>query len=438
MAINDTHDPSLQSWVASANSPDGDFPIQNLPHGVFSTADGPARGGIAIGDQVLDMQAAAGAGLFDSAGKAVAGAAAAAGEADLRRLMATDAETRMALRRQVQALLRVDSPLRPQVAPYLVPMALVRMHMPVRPGAFTDFMTSAPHIAAARPARAQGTLPPCFHTLPIAYNSRASSVVESGRPVERPLGQHHDGTAVVFAPTRALDYELEFACLIAGGNPLGTPITMQQARQHIFGYCLLNDWSARDVQMWESVLGPFQAKAFRTSISPWVVTAEALAPFRKPMPARPADAPPLPEHLFDAGNQADGGLAIRFVARLRTPRMQDAAEPGAVLTDTDFDSSSWSFEQMIVHHAIGGCNLEPGDILSSGTLSGIDLSSAACMAEITGGRVPVAVGPAEQRLWLEDGDELAMTARASREGYVAIGFGECAGRVLPAPHVPAG
>lgn len=426
MTINATHDPSLKSWVASANLPGTDFPIQNLPHGVFSREGEPPRGGVAIGDQILDIQAAFAAGLL--AGEAALAAAA----PDLRGLMALDAAAVSALRKQVQGLLATDAVQQAQVAACLLPMAQAQLHMPTKPGAFTDYMTSAPHIAAARPARAEGKLPSCFWTLPIAYNSRASSVVASGRPLERPHGQYRGAEGAEFGPTRALDYELEFACFISEPNPLGAPIRLADARRHIFGYCILNDWSARDVQYWESVLGPFQGKAFRSTISPWVVTAEALAPFRQAMPARPADAPMAPPHLVDAGNEADGGLAIRFFAHLRTPQMRSDGSPPAVLTDTWFSASSWSFEQMITHHAIGGCNLETGDLISSGTLSGEALSSAACLVEITGGRVAVELPNGERRLWLEDGDELLMTARAERDGYVPIGFGSCAGLVVPA------
>lgn len=426
MTINATHDPSLKSWVVSANQPGTDFPIQNLPHGVFSREGEATRGGVAIGDQILDVKAALVAGLLEGE------AAQAAGEPDLRRLMATEAGAVATLRARIQALLVAGAAEQARVELCLVPMAQAQLHMPTRPGAFTDYMTSAPHIAAARPARAEGKLPPCFWTLPIAYNSRASSVVVSGRPLERPHGQYRGAEGAEFGPTRALDYELEFACFISQPNALGAPIRLAEARRHIFGYCILNDWSARDVQYWESVLGPFQGKAFRSTISPWVVTAEALAPFRQAMPARPADAPLAPPHLIDAGNEVDGGLSIRFFAHLLTPQMRSKGATAAVLTDTWFSAGSWSFEQMITHHAIGGCNLETGDLISSGTLSGEELSSAACLVEITGGRVPVELPNGERRLWLEDGDELVMTARAEREGFVSIGFGACAGLVVPA------
>lgn len=424
--LNATHEPGRRSWLASANAADCDFPLQNLPHGVFSLPGQPRRGGVAIGDRILDMAVAVEAGLFDGGLREVAAAAAAP---ELNGLMAQEGAALSALRARLQQLLEAGSPDQATVAPLLVPMADARLHLPAAIGAFTDFMCSAPHIASARPARKEGALPPCFWDLPIAYNSRASSVVVSGVPLERPYGQYRGREGAVFGPVRALDFELEFACFVGRGNDLGRPIRLDEARGHIFGYCLLNDWSARDVQVWESVLGPFQAKAFRTTISPWVVTAEALAPFREPMDA--ADRPRPPPHLDSEKNWREGGLAIRFQAALRTARMREAGLEPHVLTRTDFRSSSWSFEQMLTHHAIGGCNLETGDLLASGTLSGRDLESAACLAEITGGRAPVTLPGGETRVWLEDGDELIITGRAEREGFVSIGFGPCAAEILP-------
>ncbi|CAN7608544.1 fumarylacetoacetase [Phenylobacterium sp. LjRoot164] len=432
MTINATHDPRLKSWVASANSADTDFPIQNLPHGVFTRRGETPRGGVAIGDQILDIRAAIEAGLFEQAGPGVRDAAAAAAEPQLNRLMAMEGGVLSELRGALQALLAEGSADRARAQACLASQAESTVLLPARIGAFTDFMTSAPHIAAARPGRAQGVLPPCFWTLPIGYNSRASSIVASGQKVERPLGQYAvKGGRAGFGPARALDFELEFACYIGLGNVLGQPIHLSQARRQIFGYCVLNDWSARDVQVWESVLGPFQAKAFRTTVSPWVVTSEAMAPFRQPLPARPADAPNPPPHLAEADG-VDGGLALRLQARLRTAAMRKVGDAPVLLSDTSFDASAWSFEQMITHHAIGGCNLETGDLLSSGTLSGEPLESAACLAEITGGRAAFELANGERRLWLEDGDEIWLSARAEREGFASIGFGQCRGEIAPA------
>lgn len=425
--LNATHDPDRRSWLDSANRPQTDFPLQNLPHGVFARPGEPKRGGVAIGDRILDMAAAVEAGLFKGDLGDVANAAAAP---QLNGLMSQEQAAVSALRARLQQLLEKGAPERAVVEPLLVPAADARLHLPAAIGAFTDFMTSAPHIASARPARKEGVLPPCFWDLPIAYNSRASSVVVSGTPLERPHGQFRVQDETVFGPVRALDYELEFACFISRGNPLGQPVRLEEARSHIFGYCLLNDWSARDVQVWESVLGPFQAKAFRTTISPWIVTAEAMQPFRIPMATE--DRPRPPPHLDNAANWRDGGLAIRFEAALRTSRMRRDGEAAHPLTRTSFEASAWSFEQMVTHHAIGGCNLQTGDLVASGTLSGRDLTSAGCLAEITGGRAPLALPNGETRLWLEDGDEVVITGRGEREGFVPIGFGTCAAEVVPA------
>ncbi|HEY8572272.1 fumarylacetoacetase [Phenylobacterium sp.] len=426
--LNGTHEAGRRSWIEAANG-DTDFPLQNLPHGVFSRG-GARRGGVAIGDMILDMAAALDAGLFRAELLDVARAAAAP---ELNSLLESAPDAVAALRVRIQQLLEKGAPEQGRVSELLVPMSEAELHLPARIGAFTDFMTSAPHIAGSRPARPEGgKLPPCFWSLPIAYNSRASSVVVSGTPLERPHGQYPVEGEARFGPTRSLDFELEFACVIGPGNRLSQPIRLDDARAHIFGYCLLNDWSARDFQWWESVLGPFQAKAFRTTVSPWIVTAEAMAPFRKPLPPRPGDAPRPPVHLHSAANDAEGGLAIRFEAHLLTSAMREAGAKPFRLTDTSFDAGSWSFEQMVTHHAIGGCNLEPGDLLSSGTLSDEALESAGCLVERTGGRVPVELANGETRLWLEDGDELVITGRAEREGFRPIGFGPCAGRVIPA------
>lgn len=429
--INASHDPGRRSWVETANHAGADFPLQNLPHGIFSTSDSPARGGVAIGDSIVDLGGLVQAGVFDKAGlREVAQAAA---EPQLNALMASDSAAVSALRERLQQLLEAGSSERSLVERELVPMTTARLHIPANIRAFTDFMTSAWHINAPRPARPEGgPLPPCFWRLPIAYNSRASSIVPSGIALERPYGQFKADDSSEFGPTRALDFELEFACFLRNGNPLGRPVHVDRARGLIFGYCLLNDWSARDVQFYESVLGPFQGKAFRTTISPWVVTAEAMAPFRKPMPARPADAPAPPVHLKNNTLEQDGGLAIRFEAHLLTAQMRAAGQAPQRVTATDFDSSAWSFEQMIAHHAIGGCNMQTADLVSSGTLSGKALEAAACLLEITGGKAPVQLPDGETRLWLQDGDELLITGRAEREGFRSIGFGSCTAVIAPA------
>jgi fumarylacetoacetase len=310
-------------------------------------------------------------------------------------------------------------------------MAEATLHMPAHVRAFTDYMTSAYHVAAGRPGRPERPLQEVFKYLPIAYNSRASSIMPSGRKVERPHGQFPTPDGVIFGPSRALDFELEFAFYVSKGNALGQPVKLDDAHDHIFGYCLLNDWSARDIQRWESVLGPFQAKAFRSCVSSWVVTAEALAPFRVAAPERAeGDPAPLP-HMDSAKDRKDGHLAVKLDAFIRSAKMRAAGTAPHRVTDSHFKYSYWTFGQMLVHHAVGGCNLETGDIISSGTVSGPGVENAACMAEITGGSVPVTLPGGETRLWLQDGDEVIFKGRAEREGYVSIGFGDCAGEIAP-------
>ncbi|HZT50495.1 MAG TPA: fumarylacetoacetate hydrolase family protein, partial [Stellaceae bacterium] len=319
--LNETHDPKRQSWVASANTADTDFPIQNLPFGVFRRGETEARGGVAIGDCIFDLAAAAKAGLFSGA---AAEAARAASGPVLNPLFALGNRAASALRAQLSDLLRTDSPDRARVERLadrlLVPMREAALQLPGRIGNYTDFLCSKFH--SGRMASATG-LPDAFAYMPIAYHSRASSVVVSGTPVRRPNGQYRADGAVRFGPEPWQDYELELAVVIAAGNPLGTPLPLDRAADEIFGYCLLNDWSARGIQIWESrPLGPFLGKSQSTTISPWIVTSEALAPFRCPAFARAADEPkPLP-HLFSEADQAEGGIDLGMEAFVLTPRMR--------------------------------------------------------------------------------------------------------------------
>jgi len=437
---NATHDPALRSWVESANAPDCDFPIQNLPHGVFRTAARGWRGGVAIGDMILDMAEAVDAGLF--AGPAAEPARAAA-EPRLNRLMGMGNAAASVLRARLSALLRADGPDATRIAAMaprlLVPMAEAEMRLPAAIGAFTDFLTSSFHTErGGRRTRPEAPLPPNFKHLPIAYNSRASSLRVSGEAVHRPNGQRQrpDGS-VHFGPCEALDFELEVGLFIGPGNAVGQPIAISAAPQHIWGYCLLNDWSARDIQRWESFpLGPFLSKSLSTSISPWVVTAEAMAPYAAPaFPRAAGDPAPLP-YLTCPRDQAAGLLDLTLEAFLLTPRMREAGEAPARVTRTSFRNMYWTFAQMVTHHASNGCNLMPGDLIGSGTASGPEDESRACLSEITEGRNPLTLPNGETRLWLEDGDEVIFRARAERPGYRAIGFGECRGRILPAPAWP--
>jgi fumarylacetoacetase len=432
--IDATHDPARQSWVPSANG-HSEFPIQNLPLGVFSPPGGKPRGGVAIGDAIFDIAAALQAGLFT--GPARDAAEAAAGAA-LNPLLALGAGARLVLRQRVSDLLDANGADHSRVAPLaqrlLHRAADCSMHLPAAIGDYTDFFAGIHHATAGgRINRPENPLLPNYKYVPVAYHSRASSVRPSGGAVPRPSGQRKlpDEAAPSYGPCRNLDYELELGVWIGPGNELGTPIPIAEASQHIAGYCLLNDWSARDIQTWESQpLGPFLAKSFRTSVSPWIITTEALAPFRCAQPPRPAGDPtPLP-HLFDAEDQAHGALDIAFEVSLVTPAIRESGAAPFRLSRATGDVLYWTVAQMVAHHTSNGCNLQPGDLFGSGTLSGTEMGSAGCLLEMTtGGRNPFTLPNGETRRYLEDGDEVIFRANCQRPGRVAIGFGECRGRV---------
>lgn len=439
--LDDTHDPARRSWVQSANDGVTDFPIQNLPFGVFRTAGGAARGGVAIGDQIFDLAAGLKAGLF--AGDAKVAAEAAAGPA-LNALMTLGRRYSSTLRRRLSDLLREDGPDRAQVekaaGTLLVPMASAQMQLPAAIGSFTDFMASIYHTErGGRLLRPDNPVPENFKYVPIAYNSRATSIRPSGEPVRRPNGQFKTGQGVEFGPCRQLDFELEVGLFVGPGNALGAPVPMEQAPDQIFGYCLVNDWSARDIQRWESnPLGPFLAKSLSTTISPWVVTSEALEPFATAAFARAAGDPaPLP-YLHSAKDQAEGGIDFRLDALIQTPGMRAKGQPAALIGRSNFKYMYWTAAQLLTHHTSNGCNLQPGDLLASGTVSGPTDDSRCCLAEITErGNKSFTIPQGETRTFLEDGDEVIFVGRAERTGYVSIGFGECRGRVEPAVAWPA-
>ena len=432
--IDATHDPARRSWVESANG-HSEFPVQNLPLGVFSPPGGKPRGGVAIGDLIFDLAAALQAGLFT--GPARDAAEAAAGAA-LNPLLALGTGARRVLRRRVSDLLDSNGAEQARVVPLasrlLHHAADCTLHLPAAIGDYTDFFAGIHHATTAgRINRPENPLMPNYKYVPIAYHSRASSVRASGGAVPRPHGQRKlpDEAAPSYGPCRNLDYELELGVWVGPGNELGTPIPIAEASQHIAGCCLLNDWSARDIQTWESQpLGPFLAKSFRTSVSPWIITAEALAPFRAPQPPRPAGDPaPLP-HLFDTADQASGALDIEFAVSLVTPAMRETGAASFRLSRATGEVLCWTIAQMIAHHTSNGCNLQPGDLFGSGTLSGTEPGSAGCLLEMTrGGRDPVTLSNGETRRYLEDGDEVIFHAHCQRAGRVAIGFGECRGRV---------
>ncbi len=428
-----TLDPSRTSWVASANF-HAEFPIQNLPLGVFSPPAGGPRGGIAIGDSIFDISAALEAGLFS--GTALEAAQAASGRS-LNPLLEAEPAARQALRRAVFDLLATGGAGQAHAARILHEASACALHMPVRVGNFTDFFAGIHHVVTAgRITRPDNPVLPNYRYVPVAYHSRASSVRVSGNTVRRPNGQRKlaDQAAPDFGPCRNLDYEIELGVWIGPGNPIGEPIPIGQAARHIAGFSLLNDWSARDIQSWESQpLGPFLGKSFSTFVSPWIVTAEALAPFRVPQPARPsADPAPLP-HLLDAGDQTAGGLDIDFEVLIHTAKMRAEGTPAHRLSAVNAAVLYWTVAQMVAHHTSNGCNLMPGDLLGTGTLSGPDVGTEGCLLEMSrGGRKAIDLGNGEVRHYLADGDEVIFRAHCNRPGQVSIGFGECRGRIVPA------
>jgi fumarylacetoacetase len=417
-----THDPKLKSWVESANDPAGDFPIQNLPFGIFrrKNAGEAPRGGVAIGDQVLDLAA-----LGVKTGPTLNGLAA-AGRSQWR-----------ALRKELSEVLSNEKH-KKRISKYLVPMKKAELLLPVAIGGYSDFYAGIHHATSiGKMMRPDHPLLPNYKWLPIGYHGRASSIVVSGTPVTRPNGQMKvlEETKPTFGPSKRLDYEAELGFVVGPGNALGKPIGIDEAEKHIFGVLLLNDWSARDIQAWEyQPLGPFLAKSFASTVSPWIVTLEALEPFRCPAFARAADDPrPLP-YLFSEKNQEQGGLAITLEMRLRSARMRGAKIAPARLSRSSFQDAYWTPAQMLAHQASNGCNLQPGDLLGSGTLSGSTPSSAGSMMELTqGGKIPLQLPGGETRGFLADGDEVIQRARCERDGAVPIGFGEAAGLVRPAP-----
>jgi fumarylacetoacetase len=420
--IDHTHDATLQSWVASANG-HSDFPIQNLPFGLFSPAGEAPRPGVAIGDEIVELQALVAAGLAQDV------------PSSLETMLATPG-IRQALRRQVSRLL-TDAAYRSDAEPYLHAARDCAIHLPVRVGDYTDFYVGIHHATKVGALfRPDNPLLPNYKHVPIGYHGRASSVRVSGEPVIRPRGQTKapDADAPGFGPSKRLDFELELGVWVGPGNALGDPIAIADAPQHIGGFCLLNDWSARDFQAWEyQPLGPFLAKNFHTTVSAWMITPEALAPFRAVQIPRPHDDPrPLP-YLWDDDDQGRGGLAIELEVSLRTKTMREQGLAPLIISRSHARHMYWTVAQILTHHASNGCNLQPGDLLGTGTLSGPDATSCGSLLELSdGGKSPIALPSDETRTFLEDGDEIILSARAVAEGFVSIGFGECRGMILAA------
>jgi fumarylacetoacetase len=427
MSLDETHDPALRSFVASANAPDGDFPIQNLPYAVFRRRgdSAPPCVGVAIGAEVLDVAAVAG--LMDGV---AAGAAPACASSHLNALMERGPEAWAALRMGLSRLLRSDAVQRAEVARHLTPIDDAELLLPVRIRNFTDFFASIFHATnTGRLFRPDNPLMPNYKYVPVAYHSRASSVQVSGMPVRRPAGQTRrpDDAAPVYRASHNLDYELELGFYIGTPSTLGEPVPIATADDHVFGYCLLNDWSARDIQAWESQpLGPFLAKNFATTVSPFVVTAAALAPYRTRAYARPeGDPAPLP-HLIAAADQEAGGLDIILEAYLVTSKMRSGGEAPFRLSRGSFADVYWTVAQMVAHHASNGCNLETGDLMGSGTVSGPQRESWASLLELTQrGKDRLALPNSETRGYVEDGDEIIFRGHCEKPGFARLGFGEC-------------
>ncbi|HVW68420.1 MAG TPA: fumarylacetoacetase [Steroidobacteraceae bacterium] len=435
MPLDATHDPALKSWVGSANRAGVDFPIQNLPFGVFRrTGSHEAfRGGVAIGDQILDLGAAELQGL---ASGAAATALATCAQPTLNAFLALGHEAWSALRGFLSEALRAGSPHAVRLRTALVPQQAAEYAVPVAIGDYTDFYASIHHATAVgRLFRPDNPLLPNYKWVPIGYHGRASSIVVSGQSFRRPVGQlmPPGATAPSLGASRRLDYELEVGVIIGTGNALGTRVPLETAEQHVFGVCLLNDWSARDIQAWEyQPLGPFLAKNFATTISPWIVTLEALEPFRAPW-TRPADDPQPLAYLDGPQLRAGGALDIRLEVWLETERMRASGKEPERLSQSTFKDSYWTVSQMVAHHTVNGCNLAPGDLLGSGTQSGPTPAEAGSLLELSqGGKQPLTLGSGETRTFLADGDRVIFKGWCEKPGFARIGLGEAAGLVLPA------
>jgi len=420
VVIDETHDLQLASWVESANDPGTDFPLQNLPFGRFRTArDAQWRIGVAIGDQVLDLEAA---GLIDSQ--------------DINALMASGPKKRQALRLALSRGLRRGSAEHNRWAAALRAQSDIETGLPCAIGDYTDFYAGIHHATNVGTLfRPDNPLLPNYKWVPIGYHGRASSIGASGQRFHRPRGQVKpaDAQAPALTPTARLDYELELGVVIGSGNALGDAVAIEDAEAHVFGFVLLNDWSARAVQAWEyQPLGPFLAKNFATTISPWLVTPEALAPFRAPFERTQSDPQPLP-YLDSPANRVHGAIDIALEVWLLTETMKKAGTPPQRLSRSNLRDAYWTVAQLVAHHTAGGCNLQPGDLLGTGTISGPAPEQAGSLLELThNGKKPFQLANGERRTFLEDGDAVILRAHCERAGFRRIGFGECAGTVMPA------
>ena len=418
--LDATHDPDLRSWVESANAADTDFPIQNLPFGRFRRpgSNDALRIGVAIGDCLVDLQVA---GFTQTQ--------------DIASLMATTADDRRSLRAALSIALRAGNQTASMKAA-LISQAEVEMALPCEIGDYTDFYTGIHHATAVgKLFRPDNPLLPNYKWVPIGYHGRSSSIIPSGRPFHRPNGQTlpPGSSTPTMGPTHRLDYELELGVFVGRPNELGAPVSIAEAESHVFGLALFNDWSARDVQAWEyQPLGPFLAKNFASTVSPWIVTLEALAPFRRPF-SRPATDPQPLAYLDSPEHRQASVFDIELEVWLQTARMQELGHPGERLSVSNFADAYWTVAQMLAHHTVNGCNLRTGDLLGTGTLSGPAPTNAGSLLELSqGGKAPVQLSNGETRAFLEDGDTICLRAFCERPGHRRIGFGECRGTVLPA------
>jgi len=432
--LDATHDPKARSWLDSANRSRCEFPIQNLPFAVFRRAGSTEefRGGVALGDQIVDLSKAAATGVFE--GDAARGIRAGAASS-LNSLMQLGPPIWRATRRALFENLLEGSPTRGKLEGCLVAQSAAQYSLPALIGDYTDFYASIHHATAVgRMMRPDNPLLPNYKWIPIGYHGRSSSIGVSGQNFCRPMGQRlpPGGTAPVMGPSLRLDYELELGIFIGTGNPRGTPVPMADAEGHIFGMCLLNDWSARDIQAWEyQPLGPFLAKNFATTISPWVVTLEALAPFRV-APTRPDTDPAPLAYLHSAWNRDAGAIDIRLEAFIQSDAMRARNAPPHRLSSTSFKHSYWTIAQLVAHHTINGCDLRAGDLLGTGTQSGPTPEEAGSLLELSvGGSRPIEIAPGEERTFLQDGDSVIFRAWCEKPDAARIGFGEVEGRVLP-------
>ena len=430
MTLNETHDPQLQSWIASANS-GSDFPIQNLPFAIFRRvkSDEPFRAGVAIGDQIVDLRAAHKAGVFDMD---LTPTLKLLYQDTLNDFMALGQQSWSQVRLELSRALTTGAAAESQLASCLVAQAAAEYKLPAQIGDYTDFYSSINHATnVGKLFRPDNPLLPNYQWVPIGYHGRSSSIEVSGHSFHRPHGQLKapDADAPVLAPSKRLDYELEVGIYIGSGNALGEPISMQQAESHVFGLCLFNDWSARDIQAWEyQPLGPFLSKSFASTVSPWIVTTEALAPYRSEW-TRPEDHPQPLAYLDSADLRDSGAVDMQLEVLIKTPSMDQPER----LALSNFKDSYWSVSQMVAHHTVNGCNLKPGDFFGSGTQSGTTKDSCGALLEMTdGGKNPVTLSNGEQRTFLEDGDTVVLRGWCENAEHPRIGFGEASATVLPA------